>query len=451
METKRLEGFDVVIAGGGPCACVLAKDLAKAGKKVILIEKGGNSLKGIGTMTGMLYGGHMERAAFPSIWGKTIEGTGIVLGTGVGGGSYLYAGIAGMPDFDAFDQVGIDLRPYFEAAKKETWVSKTPDEFLGPVTKRMLNVTHDLGVPFEPAYRHINFENCQYGCKTAAFGCARHAKWMGNFVAEEAEKYGAKLQIHTKVRNLIVEDNVAVGVSARGVKDGQDYHIYGKSVVCAAGGPGSAHILIRSGVKEAGTRLFGDPSFGTSGLLPKGDYSMFDEHGTSISYMDNGRGVLFSSGVTWPRLFWSAFGLEQGLGAAIAAYKDYPRVVCMFNKIHDEGVGRITWGGRISKTLTPNDELKMNYCRWINEKILTGIGCDPHTFRHTAYTFGHPGGSCSIGVAVDSNLETSIKNCFVCDISAMPGAPSRPPVLTLVTLTKWFVPRLIERIENGSP
>jgi len=67
MAVKRLEGFDVVIVGGGPTGCVLAKDLSKAGKKVVLIEKGGNSLKGIGTMRGMLNNEHMVRAKFPNI------------------------------------------------------------------------------------------------------------------------------------------------------------------------------------------------------------------------------------------------------------------------------------------------------------------------------------------------------------------------------------------------
>lgn len=458
-QVKRMEGYDVVIVGGGPCGCVLAKDLAKAGKKVILIEKGGNNLKGLGSMMGMMNGEHMERAKLPNIWHETIEGQNVVIGTGMGGGSYLYAGIVGMPLFEAFDKVGIDLRPYLDEAKEETWVSKTPDEFIGPTTRRMLEVTNAIGLPFEPAYRHINFEKCEYGCKSAAFGCKKHAKWMGYYAANEAAQHGAKLQIYTEGRSIIVENGVAVGVNARGVKGGQDYEIRGKTIVCAAGGLGSASILMKSGIRSAGYRLFGDPSFSSWGVLPNnGMKSHFYEHGTSISYMDDENGCLFSTNVTWPRMFWAGYQvMEHGIGGAWDVYRNFPRMISIFNKIHDEGVGRLTWDGCISKTVTPKDEEKMNYCRWVNEKILIAMGCDPSTFHHTGFThvkggltFGHPGGTCPIGVVVDKNLETELKNCFVCDISSLPGAPSRPPVLTLVTLTKWFVPQLLGRLNGRS-
>jgi choline dehydrogenase-like flavoprotein len=456
MRTKRLEGFDVVIAGAGPCGCVLAKDLTKAGKKVILIEKGGNNLKGLGSMMGMLNGEHLVRDKFPNLWQTTLEGQNVVLGTGIGGGSYLYAGIVGMPQFEAFDEIGIDLRPYLEDAKKETWVSRTPDEFLGPTTRHMLEVTNAIGLPFKPAQRHINFEKCEYACKTAAFGCKNHAKWMGYYAANEAAEHGAKLQIYTEARDIIVEKGVAVGVNARGVKDGQNYEIRGRTVVCAAGGLGSPGILTRSGIRGAGLRLFGDPSFGSSGLLPKegGLKTHFYEHGTSISYQDDQNGCLFFTNVTWPRPFWAGYQLMgDGIRGAWKVYREFPRIVSISNKIHDDGVGRVTWSGRASKTVTPRDEDKMNYCRYINTKILTAMGCGPNTIRHAGFshargslTFGHPGGSCPIGVVVNENLETDIENCFVCDISSLPGAPSRPPVLTLVTLTKWFVARLLERL-----
>ncbi len=456
-KIKRMEGFDVVIVGGGPCGCVMAKDLSKAGKKVILIEKGGNNLKGIGSMMGMLNGEHMTRAS-SGIWDTTIEGQNVVMGTGMGGGSYLYAGIVGLPQFEVFDKYGMDLRPYLEDAKKESWVNETPDEFIGPTTKRIQEVANDMGLPFHRTLRHINFNKCKYGCTTAAFGCKFGAKWMGFYAANEAKEMGAKLQIYTDVKRVLVENGKAVGVYAEDVKTGEQLEIRGNVVVLSAGGPGSALILMHSGIQKAGMRCFGDPAFGSWGVLPEGSKlkSHFYEHGTSTAWFDDEHGCLFYTNVSWTRSFWTMYHVMGGIRKALDIYKYFPRMISLSNKIHDEGVGRITWDGRVSKTVTPHDEELLNYSRSINEKVLLGMGCDPGNIHHTGFshikgdlTFGHPGGTNPVGVVVDNNLETEFKNCFVCDISSLPAAPARPPVLTLVTLTKWFIPRLLERV-NGA-
>lgn len=446
-QVKKMEGYDVVIAGGGPGGCVLAKDLTKAGKKVIIVEQGGNSTRGIGSPLGLYFGGHMEKAPFPKMFAETIEGHQVALGKGIGGGTYLYGGIAAFPDFKAFEDVGIDLKPYLEDAKRETWVEEVPDEFLGPNTKRMMDIAKELGFPFKKSIKHIKFSKCQYGCTKPTFGCPKGAKWMGKYAADEAEAHGAKLLIYTKVRDVIIEDGVAVGVNAKSVRGDQEYEIRGKAVVCCGGGKGSALMLMKSGLVEAGTRLSGDPCFTSYGLLPEGSKGMGVEHGSVIDFVDDERGILIANFITFSRFMWAMTVLPSGgLGEGIEAYRNYGRVAWMYIKIHDEGVGRILWDGSVSKTVTARDEEKMNYCRWATEKILTAMGCDPYSIRHTSPVLGHPSGSCPIGKVIDTNLETQIKNLFVCDVSSMPGAPSRPPVLTIVTLAKYFLPILLERI-----
>ena len=454
------DGYDVVIAGAGPCGCLLAKDLSKAGKKVLLIEHGGKTLKGIGTAMGMLNGEHMISDKGSS-WSLSIEGNGIVVGRGIGGGSYLYAGIAALPQFAPWKEAGIDLEPYLEVAKEESWVAETPDEFMGPVSKKMLQAANDLGYPFVKSLRHVKWENCEYGCTTAPMGCKHGAKWMGYYAAEEAEEYGCELLTYTKVYNVIQENGKAVGVNARGVKDDQLYDIRGKMVICAAGGAGSAVIMQHSGVPHAGMTIFGDPSFSTGGLLPEdvGHKGLMYEHGTSVNFMDDEHGCLFASDLAWGRLFWAAYQMKnhKSMRLALQAFKNHPRKVGIFNKIHDEGAGRVAWDGKVSKYLTKKDEEKMNYCRAVNEKILYKMGCVPGSVSHGSLshhaggaTFGHPGGTCSVGQVVDNNLESPIPNCYICDISVVPGAPSRPPVLTLVNLSKWFAPRVLAKMNGTS-
>jgi choline dehydrogenase-like flavoprotein len=182
------------------------------------------------------------------------------------------------------------------------------------------------------------------------------------------------------------------------------------------------------------------------------------EHGTSVSFLDDEHGCLFASDLAWGRAFWATYQIKNhhSLRLGYQALKNHPRKVSIFNKIHDEGAGRICWDGKVSKYLTNKDEEKMNYCRAVNEEILLEMGCEPGTVNHGSLshhkggaTFGHPGGTCSVGDVVDSNLESPIPNCYICDISVVPGAPSRPPVLTLVNLSKWFAPRVLAKL-NGT-
>lgn len=446
---KVMDGYDVVIIGGGPTGCVLAKDLTKAGKKVILIEKGGNNIEGIGTALGMLNGEHMEKAPFPNIWANTLEGHNVVLGTGMGGGSYLYAGIAAIPSFKYFEEVGINMKGYLEEAKKESWVSAPPDEFIGATTQALIDNCNAIGIPLERTIRHIHWDKCEYACTTAAYGCAHGAKWMGYYAGNEAFDAGATPLIYTEVKTLIVENDTCIGVRAVGVKDGQEYKIYGKFIVCSAGGIGSAMILRHSGIFHTGRSMFGDASTGCGALLPKNStlQTHFYEHGTSCVWCDEENGALFFTNVTWPRWFWAMYQIMgHGIAGAIQTWRDFPRMISISNKCHDEGVGWITWDGKVSKSVTAHDQELMDYIRFTDEKIVKSVGCHPSTISHFGFshvpgglTFGHPGGTCKVGEIVDNKLETyKFKNCYVADISSLPAAPARPPVLTLVCMAKWF-------------
>ena len=56
----------------------------------------------------------------------------------------------------------------------------------------------------------------------------------------------------------------------------------------------------------------------------------------------------------------------------------------------------------------------------------------------------HPGGTAKIGEIVDSNLETEISNLYVCDASVLPISPGKPPILTILALSK----RLADYLKN---
>lgn len=439
-NVKRLEA-DVVIVGGGPAGCILAKDLSKQGKKAILIEQGGNNTRFFGNSIGSYLGGHIQRTAgggFP----KTMEGDGLIVGTGIGGGTKLYSAIVGFPNMDAFNKVGIDLAPYLDEAKVDTWVNEIPEEFLGRETLKIMDAAIELGYPWETFSKHIDFKKCKPGCTKCMAGCSRGAKWTGKIAADEAVGNGAILLTHVKIRNVIVNNGVAIGVAGRG-RNGTKYEVMGNTVVCCAGGIGTAPVLNRSGLYEAGNWLSGDPVVMTCGFLEEGS-GPDHEHQMVVGFLDDENGVMISAGGTEPRLFWFITQFQDNGLRAFRNIVQYRKVVGIWTKIHDDGVGRVFSDGSVSKIFTPQDVDKLEYGKVVQEDILIKTGCDPYKMHHGSRVISHPSGSAPVGKIVNADLETQIKNLYCCDTSIMPEAPGRPPTLTLVCLAK----RLAERLNS---
>jgi len=438
-QVKKMEA-DVIIAGGGPGGCVLAKDLTRQGKKVILVEQGGEELKFFGSPL-MIFGGHMEKAPNGKRL-KTLEGDVLIQGVGVGGGSKTYVGLAFRPDLDAWRDVGVDLEPYMDAAEEESWVQEVPDEFYGPVNRRVAEAANSLGYPWKKFLKHIDYNRCEVGCSKCFMGCTRHAKWGGQYPAAEAKKEGATLLTHTKIRDVITENGVAVGITGQH-RSGQPYEITGNTVILAAGGIGSARILQRSGVYEAGKTLAGDPSLMMCGFLEKGKGS-YKEQQMVNGEMDDERGCVIAGGFPAPRLVWAGTFMGGGFRRTLRRMRRYHIAVGAWTKTHDDGLGRVSLDGRCSKTFTLADWGKLDYSQSVIEKILIKVGCDPYNIIQGRIIIGHPSGTAPVGKVVDSDLQTPIKNLYACDTSVSPGAPGRPPTLTIVCLAK----RLAEHLEN---
>ncbi|MBU1998068.1 MAG: GMC family oxidoreductase, partial [Candidatus Omnitrophica bacterium] len=117
----------------------------------------------------------------------------------------------------------------------------------------------------------------------------------------------------------------------------------------------------------------------------------------------------------------------------------------LMNKIKDENMGRVYPNGAFDKTPTANDRKKLNKGAEVAKEILIQCGVRPKSIFVTRPRGAHPGGTAAIGKVVDKNLETRIKNLFVCDASILPEAPGLPPILTLVAISKWFVKNILEK------
>jgi choline dehydrogenase-like flavoprotein len=114
-------------------------------------------------------------------------------------------------------------------------------------------------------------------------------------------------------------------------------------------------------------------------------------------------------------------------------------------KTPDEAKGYVHSDGFVQKVNTIED------IRYLAEGVATAgfilekMGVDPKTIRSTHYRGAHPGGTAKIGNVVDSNLETEIPNLFVCDASVLPVSPGKPPILTILALSKRLADYLLKK------
>jgi choline dehydrogenase-like flavoprotein len=437
---KRMD-TDVAVIGAGPGGCTVAKEMSKRGKKVVLIEKGGSRERFLGFRLDTLF--RVEKGFRMGLFLRgTVEGDNLTLAHGVGGGTHVYLGSAFPPDIAFWERHGVDIpQDLVDEAVEECWVNSPPDEFIGQGTRRIWEAANDLGIPWEKLHRHVDFDRCRPGCEECMVVCRRKAKWTGKVFAEEAVRNGAVLLTHVKARDIIVENGVAGGVRAIG-SDGRRYEINSKAVVCSAGGVHTAEILKRSGFHEAGSWFTGDPTSFSFGFAEEGRGNGF-EHTMTVGYHDEEHGVLFGA-MLMPYLGWHLQFFQDERLRAVRKLLRFRRALSVFAKISDEGTGRVTLDGRVSKTLTRRDWARVEYGRATAERILVKAGCNPYDLHHSGLTVTHPGGTVRVGELLDTNLETPIKNLYCCDTSVLPEAQGRPPVLTIVVLGK----RLARRLET---
>ena len=120
-------------------------------------------------------------------------------------------------------------------------------------------------------------------------------------------------------------------------------------------------------------------------------------------------------------------------------------ILSIMVKIPDETKGYVRTNGHVDKFNSIRD------IRYIAEGVATAgfilekAGVDPKTIGSTVYRGAHPGGTAAIGKVVDSNLETEIANLYVCDASVLPIAPGKPPILTILALSKRLADYLINK------
>jgi choline dehydrogenase-like flavoprotein len=132
--------------------------------------------------------------------------------------------------------------------------------------------------------------------------------------------------------------------------------------------------------------------------------------------------------------------IEAGAAGALLNPK---KMIGLMVKTTDDRIGKVYQDGSVSKTPTPDDQVRIDAGVQLASTILIQAGADPKSILVTQVQGAHPGGTAAIGEIVDENLQTDIDNLFICDASVLPETPGLPPILTLLALARFLAGKLV--------
>jgi choline dehydrogenase-like flavoprotein len=434
MQTTKKK-VDVVIAGSGPGGATVARQLARAGKSVLLLEKGRDH---------KFIGNHLNALFMADRMGMswTEEGLNIVRALTTGGSTVMYCGAATPPPEWLKTRYGIDIQNHADETMKELSLEPLPDDAVGEAGLRIMEAGNDLGYRFEKLRKFIDPNKCKVRCGgTCMLGCPYGAKWTARNYIRDMIAAGGELTTRADVQHVTSEDGVATGLVAftpEGILE-----VKAETVIIAAGGLGTPTILQRSGLHEAGRGMFVDPLVLVTGV------SRF--RGTALGPpMTVGTYEFMEEGILLADLIdpWGLWLIMTAMRnpSRLLDFINYRNQLGIMVKIGDERRGFISMDGAISKPLSDQDRFRLNRGAAIARRILLRAGCDPRSIIIGPVRGAHPGATARIGALVDQNLETEIKNLFVADASVIPEALDRPVVLTVISLAKRLSEHLLRMV-----
>jgi choline dehydrogenase-like flavoprotein len=420
MSSTVRPSHDAIIIGTGPGGASVARELARLGANVLLLEQG-SAAPVQGTLAQM--------AAMAAVPGKGAffhrDASLLVRGITTGGSSTLNFATAADPAAALFAAHGIDLAPALRALRAELPLAPLPDKLVGPMAARMMEAARALSLDWRKLDKMIRPQSCRTGCWRCVYGCPFGAKWTARDFVDEACGHGAQLIDNATVSRVIVKDGRAAGVEV--MVEGRLQTLGAPLMVLSAGGIGSPRILHRSGLGPRSSPFFSDPVVAVMGSVDDIDGGAEVPMAAGASLHEEGIAL---ADLTLPRPMYQAFAAQVGRVDRLFAHR---RTLSLMVKIRDETGGGI--GPRwVDKTLQDTDRAKFRQGVELARGILARAGAR-HIFKSWHFA-AHPGGSVPIGGQVDSNLQAATPGLFVCDASVLPGPWGLPPTLTLLALGK---------------
>jgi choline dehydrogenase-like flavoprotein len=276
---------DVVVVGSGPCGAVVAKELAEAGRSVVLLEEGPPFTPGDFSLDGALSMARtMREAGLRATRGHVMP---TMQAIALGGGSLVNSAICVRPPPFVFDEWAArfeltqtsraDLDPHFDAVEAFLGVAPTPDAVQGRRNLLFREGCEKLGIACEPIARNVR------GCRGSGecfTGCRARAKQsMDLSYVPAAIRAGARVYTSVRAERVLHEGRRATGVRGRVVapftgQPGPVLEVAARAVVLSAGCMATPLLLLASGglanrSGQVGRNLQFHPGVAVMGVFPE--------------------------------------------------------------------------------------------------------------------------------------------------------------------------------------
>jgi choline dehydrogenase-like flavoprotein len=427
------ERTEFAIIGSGPGGAGLARALARAGRRVVLLERGRDWRRHplYGTYPGALLYADRNALLF------TREGLNVIRPLMLGGATSMYCGCSSPPAPWWKTTYGIDLDSPAREIAAELGIAPLPPELRGDASTRVAEAGIAMGMPWVPQDKFVFPGRAEFDCGARCMlGCRCGAKWNAAEFVDDAVAAGCTLYTRARVDRIVIDDGIATGVSGR--MRGKQFTLRADTVICAAGGIGSARLLRESGLDAAGRGMAMDTTAMVYGHAPFS--GMGSDPPMTWSAPDDELGVLYSTLID-PWLMYPIILASKGPAWPLTWHR-WGRTAGVMIKLHDEISGEVT-ARAIHKGLTTADRERLTLAESVAHTLLERVGCPPETIFTTPLRGTHPSATVRIDTMLSRDLETEVKSLYVCDASVFPGALARPTVLTILALAARLARHLL--------
>ncbi|NSW53787.1 MAG: GMC family oxidoreductase [Anaerolineae bacterium] len=419
---------DILIIGSGAGGATLAHELSRQGLRRITVLEQGIRTQEVGTFARALR--FYDCNPVTMLPKHTEEGV-ILWRTLMAGGSTVAALANIVPSMEQeLRAFGIDLAPLWQEIIDEMEAVPLDESLISDGSRAIAQAARGLGIEFRPMPKAINAKKCVQ-CAVCPTGCPFNAKWSALQAVDQAAANGVEFRLGAQVKQILIENGTARGVQVQ-TTDGL-YLLEAERVVVAAGGIGTAQLLRRSGVENAGHSLFMDLFVSVVGVHRS--LNLLNEPSMAMvcDQFHREHGFILSPYMPVHRL--SAFA-EFGLPGLALPRK---HLLGLMVKTRDDMAGEVFPDGRVSKRLTKADQQRLAQGTAVAREVLAAAGVSKPSILVSKPQGAHPGGTAALGQVVDEHLQVKgVNGLYVCDASVLPHAPGLPPIMTIVALAKWF-------------